>query len=42
VGVALDDLADHWSVSTSEALVRVGKLELAGKIRRSGDLIVPN
>lgn len=42
VGVALDDLADHWSVSTSEAMVRVGKLELAGKIRRSGDLIVPN
>ncbi len=40
-GLAFDELADHWSVSTSEALVRVGKLELAGKVRRSGDMIVP-
>ena len=40
-GVAFDQLADHWSVSTGEALVRVGRLELAGEVRRSGDMIVP-
>lgn len=40
-GIVLDDLPEHWSVTMSEALVRVGRLELAGKVRRSGDMIVP-
>ncbi len=40
-GVALDDLSAHWSVTMSEALVRVGKLQLEGRVRRQGDMIVP-
>ncbi|TDI50178.1 MAG: DNA-protecting protein DprA [Acidobacteria bacterium] len=40
-GVALDDLSAHWSVTMSEALVRVGKLQLEGRVRRQGEMIVP-
>lgn len=40
-GVALDDLSAHWSVTMSEALVRVGKLQLDGRVRRQGEMIVP-
>ena len=40
-GVALDDLSAHWSVTMSEALVRVGKLQLEGRVRREGGMIVP-
>ncbi len=40
-GVALDDLSAHWSITTSEALVRVGKLQLQGRVRREGEMIVP-
>lgn len=40
-GVAFDDLAEFWTVTVSEALARVGKLELEGRVRRQGDTIVP-
>jgi DNA processing protein len=40
-GVTLDDLPAFWSVTVSEALVRVGKLQLEGLVRREGEMIVP-
>ncbi len=40
-GVTLDDLPGFWSVTMSEALVRVGKLQLEGMVRREGEVIVP-
>ena len=40
-GVALDDLSAYWSVTMNEALVRVGKLQLEGRVRRQGEMIVP-
>jgi len=38
-GLSLDELPEVWSVTMSEALVRVGKLEIEGLIRRDGDRI---
>jgi len=40
-GMSLDELPEAWSVTMSEALVRVGKLEIEGSIRRDGDRILP-
>lgn len=40
-GLPLDELASHWSVTISEALARVGRLELEGRVERRGDLVVP-
>jgi len=40
-GLSLDELPEVWSVTMSEALVRVGKLEIEGSIRRDGDRILP-
>lgn len=40
-GAELDDLPDLWGLSPGEALVRLGKLELAGQLRREGATIYP-
>lgn len=40
-GLPLDELASHWSVTMPEALARVGRLELEGRVERRGDLVVP-
>lgn len=40
-GAAVEDLASSWGLTVGEALVRIGKLELAGELRRDGDYIYP-
>lgn len=40
-GVGLDELPAVWSVSMSEALARLTRLELEGMVRRDGDRILP-
>ena len=40
-GLPLDELASHWSITISEALSRVGRLELEGRVERRGDVVVP-
>jgi len=40
-GVAVDDLPEIWGCTPPEALVRLARLEIAGDVRRSGDLILP-
>jgi DNA processing protein len=41
-GIDLDDLPRVWGLSTSETLVRLGKLEVEGRIRRRGDRVLPS
>lgn len=40
-GVAIDDLPGLWECTPAEALSRLARLEIAGEVRRSGDLVVP-
>ena len=40
-GVDIEDLPDLWNCSIKEALARLGRLEIAGKVVRSGDLVRP-
>ncbi len=40
-GISLDDLPEFWSVTMTEALVTVGKLQLDGQVRREGETIFP-
>lgn len=40
-GATVEDLAASWGLSLTDALVRIGKLELAGEMRREGDYIYP-
>lgn len=40
-GVDIDELPDLWDLTPGEALVRLGKLELAGQVRRDGATIYP-
>jgi DNA processing protein len=40
-GVALDDLAQMWGMPIPEALSRLGRMELAGEVTRSGDRVYP-
>ncbi len=40
-GVRLDDLPMHWSLTPGETLIRLGQLELEGRVRRDGGLIRP-
>ncbi|HEX6947086.1 MAG TPA: DNA-processing protein DprA [Acidimicrobiia bacterium] len=40
-GVDIEDLAELWGVSIAEALGRVGRMELAGEVRRRGTWIHP-
>jgi DNA processing protein len=41
-GLSLDDLVASWSCTPSEALVRVGRLEAEGVVRRVGDRVLPS
>lgn len=40
-GVDLDDLPELWGLSPAEALVRLGRLELDGVVRREGGTVYP-
>lgn len=40
-GIALEDLSEFWGTTVIEALSRVGRLEMEGRIRRAGDTIFP-
>jgi predicted Rossmann fold nucleotide-binding protein DprA/Smf involved in DNA uptake len=40
-GVAIEDLPGIWACTPAEALARLARMEIAGEIRRSGDVVVP-
>jgi DNA processing protein len=40
-GVMIDDLPGIWRCTPAEALARVARLEVAGELRRSGDVVFP-
>lgn len=40
-GVAIADLPRIWSLTVSETLVELGRLELEGRVKRVGDHVVP-
>jgi DNA processing protein len=40
-GIHIEELADHWSITTSQALVRLAEMEIAGMIRRIGGAVFP-
>jgi DNA processing protein len=40
-GIAIGELPALWSLTLTETLVKLGKLEMAGKVRRTGELVVP-
>ncbi len=40
-GVDVSDLPELWSMTLSESLVELGRLEMAGVVRREGDLVLP-
>ncbi len=41
-GMSIEDLASFWDIPMSDALVRVGGLEMAGKVRREGGRVFPS
>ena len=40
-GMTVDELTEHWSLPVADTLARVGKLEIEGLVRRSGDRVIP-
>jgi DNA processing protein len=40
-GVAVDDLPSFWACTPGEALARLARLEIDGRVRRSGDIVLP-
>lgn len=40
-GVTVGDLPELWGLTVTETLIKLGKLEAEGVLRRSGDLVVP-
>ena len=40
-GVPVGDLPDHWGLTLTETMVRLGRLEMSGEVRRSGDYVFP-
>lgn len=40
-GVAVADLPELWGLTVTESLVKLGRLEIEGKVKRLGDVIVP-
>jgi DNA processing protein len=40
-GVAIDDLPGIWDCTAAEALARLARMEIAGELRRSGDVVLP-
>jgi DNA processing protein len=41
-GVQIADLPALWSLSVTETLIKLGRLELEGKLRRLGEHVVPD
>lgn len=40
-GIDIEDLPGHWDCTITEALVRLGRLELDGEVRKVGDRVIP-
>ncbi|MEX1125927.1 MAG: DNA-processing protein DprA [Acidimicrobiia bacterium] len=40
-GVPIDDLPGIWGCTPGEALARLARMEIAGQIRRTGDVVIP-
>jgi hypothetical protein len=40
--VAIDDLPSVWGCSPADALARLARMEIAGQVRRAGDLVMPS
>jgi DNA processing protein len=40
-GLVIDLLPEIWGCTPAEALARVARMEIAGQVRRSGDLVLP-
>jgi DNA processing protein len=40
-GVPIRDLPEIWSLTITETLVKLGRLEIEGKVRRLGDHVIP-
>lgn len=40
-GVAIEDLPGVWGCSPADALARLARMEVAGKLRRAGDVVLP-
>jgi DNA processing protein len=40
-GATIEELIVHWGCDTTEALVRISRLELSGRLRRVGDRMLP-
>lgn len=40
-GISLDELTECWGLPISQTLARVGRLEIDGVVRRSGNLVLP-
>lgn len=40
-GMAIADLPELWSLTITETMVRLGRLEVDGKVRRLGDHVLP-
>ena len=41
-GVAIDDLPAVWGCSPADALARLARMEIAGQVRRAGDIVMPS
>lgn len=40
-GVSISDLPEVWSLTVTETMVKLGRLEIEGKVRRLGDHVLP-
>ncbi len=40
-GVTVDDLPGMWGCGPAEALARLARMEVAGEVRRTGDVVLP-
>jgi DNA processing protein len=40
-GVSINDLPALWSMTVTESLIKLGRLELEGKVKRLGEFVVP-
>jgi len=40
-GIAIDDLPGIWGCTPAEALGRLARMEIAGEVRRSGEVVIP-
>lgn len=40
-GVPINELPELWSLTVTESLAKLGRLELEGKLRRAGEFVVP-